>query len=117
MAKTDHQNKLDVLSELDVDEILSRTKVVQVTNTTDHQPHLNDIELDDLDHKIAEKLDQIKARSSLISNDPGGDHSSRWLLRQETGTNKPRWLVARSVENELEISVDLTGLDAKPEQS
>ncbi|KAH9456080.1 hypothetical protein MJO28_006095 [Puccinia striiformis f. sp. tritici] len=105
------QKKVDLpqkLSDLQIDDILSCTKV-EATDPTD-QAYLNDIELGDLDEKIAEKLNQIKARS--MPENPTGENS-RWLLRQEPGAPKRRWLVARNIENEMEISVDLMGLEAK----
>jgi hypothetical protein len=104
----ENQKKVDLpqkLSDLQIEEILSCTKV-EATNPSD-QAHLNDIELGDLDEKIAEKLDQIKARSAALMSNPNGE-SSRWLLRQEPGAPKRRWLVARNIENEVEISVDVS---------
>jgi len=105
------------LSELQIEEILSRTKVQESVEHTDPAAAImHDIELGDLDEKIAQKLEQIKARSIPPLANPSGE-ASRWLLRQDPGAPKRRWLVARNTENELEISVDLTGLEAnKPEQ-
>ncbi|PLW43077.1 hypothetical protein PCANC_03790 [Puccinia coronata f. sp. avenae] len=115
--KTDEQSSMELsqkLSELQIEEILSCTKV-ETSDPTD-PAHMNDIELGDLDEKIAEKLEEIKARSSTLMPKNSNGENSRWLLRQEPGAPKRRWLVTRNTENEVELSVDLMGLESKSEQ-
>lgn len=105
------------LSELQIEEILSCTKVQESVEHTDPAAAImHDIELGDLDEKIAQKLEQIKARSIPLLANPTGE-ASRWLLRQDPDAPKRRWLVARNTENEMEISVDVCLLLFLPSMS
>ncbi|KAG0141466.1 hypothetical protein CROQUDRAFT_674096 [Cronartium quercuum f. sp. fusiforme G11] len=100
------------LSAFQLDEILSCTKVEPASSLA----RFTDVELDDLDGQIEMKLAELK-KLSLFSQSQGTTQSN-WLLRQECApetdtTVKRRWLVARNIENDVELSIDLDELDHK----
>lgn len=98
------------LSTFQLDEILTCTKVEPASHSL---AKFQDVELDALDDQIASKLEELKKRS-LFSQDQDTANQSNWLLRQECPspdqpetTVKRRWLVARNVENDVELSIDV----------
>lgn len=103
------------ISGLKLDELISCSKI-EPTSTS----KFNEVELDSLDEQIALKLNQLKQQSSLFSKDGTDSSQSNWVLRQEENltTNDPqtspsskrRWLVARSIENDVELSIDVRQL-------
>ncbi|MBW0542902.1 hypothetical protein O181_082617 [Austropuccinia psidii MF-1] len=107
-----------VLSEMPIDDILSYAKAEPLSSR--QHPHLNDVELENLDEKISAKLKEIQMKSNerLAKGDAG--EVGKWILREmiddKLGLVKRRWLVARNEENEVELSVDLSELEAKTEQ-
>ncbi|MBW0463317.1 hypothetical protein O181_003032 [Austropuccinia psidii MF-1] len=104
-------------AELEVDDILSCAKAeLPPSRESSYQ---TDVQLDDLDVKISAKLKEVQRKSSqLISKGTSGNGgTATWVLREEINSNpavsKQRWLVARNEDNEVELTLDLSELEAK----
>ncbi|KAH9809720.1 hypothetical protein DFH28DRAFT_988378 [Melampsora americana] len=106
------------LHDFQLDEILSCTKIEPTLSLA----KFKDVELDDLDDQIALKLNELKKRCPTFSQSQDSTPAN-WILRQENVPNedeatvKRRWLVTRSTENDVELSIDLDELANKPESS
>ncbi|EGG08605.1 uncharacterized protein MELLADRAFT_61858 [Melampsora larici-populina 98AG31] len=97
------------LSDFQLDDILSCTKIEPTLTLA----KFKDVELDDLDDQIALKLNELKKRCPTFSQSQDSAPSN-WILRQENvpnddeATGKRRWLVTRNIENDVELSIDVS---------